>query len=161
MGLITPERYLLSLRKTPVLLNALLKGVSQEKAEQFTDGPGGWSVVEIMCHIRDFGDVSLNRAQLILTEEQPRLANLDPLESAQRRDYAHQNLAAEFTAYLESRKSLITLLNDVSGEQWQRQGIHASFGSITLLELLIFIEWHDVDHLEQIARALELSEELL
>jgi hypothetical protein len=161
MSTVTPERYLLSLRKTPVLLNALLKGVSQEQAGRLTDGPGGWSVVETMCHIRDFADVSLMRAQLILTEDQPMLPNLDPLESAQQRGYAHQNLAAEFAAYLGSRKTLLALLSDVSDEQWQRRGLHAKFGSMTLLDLLVLIEWHDVNHLEQIARTLTLSEALL
>jgi hypothetical protein len=161
MSTVTPERYLLSLRKTPVLLNALLKGVSQEQAGRLTDGPGGWSVVETMCHIRDFADVSLMRAQLILTEDQPMLPNLDPLESAQQRGYAHQNLAAEFAAYLGSRKTLLALLSDVSDEQWQRRGLHAKFGSMTLLDLLVLIEWHDVNHLEQIVRTLTLSEALL
>ena len=42
MAAITPERTLMALRKTPVVLNALLKGVTQEQAEQLTDGPGGW-----------------------------------------------------------------------------------------------------------------------
>jgi len=161
MTVITPERYLLALRKTPVLLNALLNGVSQEQAERFTDGPGGWSVVETMCHTRDFAEVSLTRAQLILSEDRPLLPDMDAQETAQRRDYAHQKLSAEFAAYLDSRKQLMTLLGGVTGEQWQRQGLHAKFGSMTLLELLVFIEWHDVNHLEQIARTLKLSDALL
>jgi hypothetical protein len=161
MAIITPERYLLALRKTPVLLNALLNGVSQEQAGRYTDGPGGWSVVETMCHIRDFAEVSLTRAQLILTSDQPTLPDMDAQETAQRRNYPHQNLNAEFAAYLASRKTLLALLGSVSGEQWQRQGVHAKFGSLTLLELLVFIEWHDVNHLEQIARSLKLSEALL
>jgi hypothetical protein len=143
------------------LLNALLKGVSQEQVERLTDGPGGWNVVETLCHIRDFAEVSLTRAQLILTSDQPLLPDMDPLESSTRRDYAHQNLKVEFVAYLDSRKTLMILLNSVSGEQWQREGIHAKYGKLTLLELLVFIEWHDVNHLEQIARILKLSEALL
>ncbi len=161
MTTITPERYMLALRKTPVVLNALLKGVSQEQAERMTDGPGGWNVVETMCHIRDFADVSLQRAQLILAEDQPLLPNLDPLEAARRRDYRHQALAAEFEAYLGARRTLIALLDGVAEAQWERRGTHSAYGSMTLLELLVFITWHDLNHIEQVARTLGLSEALL
>ncbi len=161
MTVITPERYMLALRKTPVVLNALLKGVSQEQAERLTDGPGGWNVVETMCHTRDFADVSLQRAQLILTEDQPLLPNLDPLEAARRRDYPRQTLAAEFDAYLSARKALVALLGGVAEAQWERRGTHSTYGSMSLLELLVFITWHDLNHIEQVARTLGLSEALL
>ena len=161
MTVITPERYMLALRKTPVVLNALLKGVAQEQAERLTDGPGGWSVVETLCHIRDSADVSLQRAQLILTEDQPLLPNLDPLEAARRRDYRRQALAAEFDAYLGARGALVALLGGVAEEQWGRCGTHSAYGSMSLLELLVFITWHDLNHIEQVARTLKLSEALL
>ena len=161
MTFITPERFMLALRKTPVVLNALLKGVSQEQAERLTDGPGGWSVVEAMCHIRDSADVSLKRAQLILTEDQPLLLNFDPLEGAKGRDYRRQALAAEFDAYLGARRALVALLDGVTEEQWERRGTHSTYGSMTLLELLVHITWHDLNHIEQIARTLKLSEALL
>jgi len=161
MFLVTPERYLLALRKTPVVLNALLKGVTQEQAQQLTDGPDGWSVVETMCHMRDFADVSLTRAQLILAEDQPVLPNLDPAEWAERRDYAHQVLKTEFEAFLDSRKALLSLLADAPEEVWQRQGIHSIYGPLPLLDMLVFITWHDLNHIEQIARTLNLSEALV
>ncbi len=161
MTVITPERYMLALRKTPVVLNALLKGVSQEQAEQMTDGPGGWNAVETMCHIRDFADVSLQRAQLILAEDEPLLPNLDPQEAARRRNYRRQTLAAEFDAYLDARKALVALLDGVTEAQWERCGTHSSYGSMSLLELLVFITWHDLNHIEQVARTLGLSEALL
>lgn len=161
MAVITPERYLLALRKTPVVLKALLNGVSQDQAQQLTDGPDGWSVVETLCHIRDSAEISLIRAQRILADDQPALPNFDPLEASQRRDYKHQSVTAEFGVYLESRKALVALLAEVTEDQWQRQGIHSAYGSLTLLELLVFITWHDLNHIEQIARTLNLAEALL
>jgi hypothetical protein len=161
MALITPERYMLSLRKTPVILNALLHGVTQEQAQQLTDGPGGWNVVEAMCHIRDSADITLTRAQRILSEDHPLLPNFDPTAHAEGRNYATQNLAAEFAAYLDARKQLVALLEGITAEQWQRQGTHSHYGDLTLLELMVFAEWHDVNHIEQIARTLTLSDALL
>lgn len=161
MSVITSERYILMISKTPVILQALIGTVTQEQALQLTDGPGGWSVVETLCHIRDFGDVSLERARLILAQDAPALANLDPKARAAERDYGSQNLAAEFAAYVAARKALVKLLDDVTDEQWSRYGVHPNFGPITLLELLVFIVSHDVDHIEQIARTLKLAEPLI
>ncbi len=161
MTVITPQRYMLALRKAPVVLNALLKGVSQEQAERLTDGPGGWSVVETMCHIRGFADISLRRAQLILAEDRPLLPAFDPPEEAQRQDYRHKALAAEFDAYLGARRALLTLLSGATEEQWERCGTHPVYGSLSLVELLVFITWHDLNHIEQVARTLELSEALI
>ncbi len=160
MSVISPERYIRLIGKTPVILQALLNGISQEQAVQLTDGPGGWSVVETMCHIRDFGDVCLERARLILAQDAPPLANLNPTERALERDYPNQNLAAELAAYVAARQALIALLGDVTDEQWDRYGVHSNFGKITLQDLLVFIVGHDVDHTEQIARTLQLAEPL-
>ncbi|MBN1430803.1 MAG: DinB family protein [Anaerolineae bacterium] len=161
MSVITPERSMTALRKTPVVLNAILKGVSQEQAQRMTDGAGGWSVVETMCHIRDFTAISLTRARLILFEDQPLLPNFDPQEGAQARDYANQVLAAEFAAFLDARRALLALLADVPDDAWQRCGTHAVFGSLSLLDLVLFIVQHDLDHIEQIARTLNLSDALV
>ncbi|HEX3053193.1 MAG TPA: DinB family protein [Aggregatilineaceae bacterium] len=159
MSLITPERYVLALRKTPVVLNALLKGMATEDAYTLTDGPDGWTVIEALCHIRDSADNSLERAKAILEQDNPLLRNLDP--AVHNRDFKQQKVEDEWAAYLSARKSLIELLATVTEGQWERRGTHSIYGSLTLLELLVFITWHDLNHIEQIARILRLSDILL
>ena len=159
MSAITPERYLLGLRKSPVLLNAILRGVSQEKARQSTDGPDGWTVIETMAHIRDYDALSVKRVQMILEQDKPSLPGMDMQANTRRRDTA--KLADEFSAYLESRKRLIALLSGLSAEQWERRSIHPSYGEMSLLELSVSMLWHDVNHIEQITRSLGLSDVLV
>ena len=159
MSAITPERYLLGLRKTPVLLNAILRGVSQEQARQCTDGPDGWTVIETMAHIRDYDELSVKRVQIILEQDKPTLSGLDMQANTRRRDSV--TLADEFNAYLESRKRLIARLSSLSAEQWERSSIHPSYGEMSLLELTVSMLWHDVNHIEQIARSLGLSDALV
>ena len=62
---------------------------------------------------------------------------------------------------MTARRELVALLDGLADDQWQRQGTHALYGGLTLLDLLVFVEWHDVNHLEQIARTLGLSAALL
>jgi DinB family protein len=161
MTIMTPERFLRSMRKTPVILNAILRGVTQERAQQAVDGPGGWSVVEVMCHMRDYEEIVYKRAQLMLEADQPGLPGLDNEETAKRRDYAHQNLGLEYGAYLDARRRLVGFLSGLSDEQWRRQGVHPEFGTMTMLELALNVSQHDVNHIEQIVRALGLSEALV
>ncbi len=159
MSAITPERYLLGLRKTPVLLNAILRGVSQEQARQCTDGPDGWTVIETMAHIRDYDELSVKRMQIILDQDKPTLPGMDMQANTRRRDMA--KLTDEFSAYIESHKKLIALLSGLSPEQWERRCVHPNYGEITLLELTVSMMWHDVNHIEQIARSLGLSDALV
>jgi len=159
MSAITPERYLLGLRKTPVLLNAILRGVSQEQARQCTDGPDGWTVIETMAHIRDFDELSVKRVQIILAQDKPTLPGMDMQANTRRRDSV--TLTDEFNAYLESHRRLIALLSSLSAEQWERRSVHPNYGEMSLLELTVSMLWHDVNHIEQITRSLGLSDALV
>lgn len=161
MSVLTPERYVLGLRKTPVLLNSLLRGVSQEQAETLTDGPGGWNAAEALCHLRDFAPVALERTRLILERDNPALPDFDPQENAKLRDYKHADVANELALFIASRKELVALLEGLSSEQWQRTGVHSNYGASTLLEFTIHTFWHDINHAEQITRTLQLSEALI
>ena len=53
MSILTPAGLLRSMSRTPVILEGLLNGVDQGRATAATDGPDGWSVVEIVCHLRE------------------------------------------------------------------------------------------------------------
>lgn len=158
MSTITVERYILALRKTPVLLKALLKGITQEQAQQYKDGPDGWTVVQTMCHIRDHAEVSLKRVHRMLEEDKAPLIPMNPQEYMQRRDYTRANLEEEVAAYIVARKALIAFLTGLAPEQWKHEGIHPEYGPISMLEMAVFITWHDLNHIEQIARSLNLAE---
>jgi hypothetical protein len=157
MTMMTPDRMIRSLRKTPVLLKVILSDVSQERAQQATDGPDGWSVLETMCHIHDVEDIILERAQLILNQDNPALPRLDNEEAARRRDYPNRNLSEEFNAYLDSRRRFVAMLFTLSNEQWHRGGVHPEYGQIDMLQMAMNDALHDINHFEQIARSLGLS----
>src|SRR5690349_13095705 len=112
MSILTPDRYILGLRKTPVVLNSLFHGVSQEQATTLTDGPGGWNAVEALCHIRDYGPFVLERMHLILEQDNPTLPSFEPENNL--RDYTQTTVADELAAFVASRKELVALLEGLS-----------------------------------------------
>ena len=158
---VTPDRFITNARRTPVLLHALLHGVTRERAMEATDGPDGWSVVEAVCHLRDFESSFRDRAERMLAEENPTLPAYDHEALAIERDYQHQDLRAAMAILLEERRRFIALFESLRPEQFVRSGIHPENGRITVMDSLIQLTNHDVTHLDQIARCLELSNRLL
>ena len=54
----------------------------------------------------------------------------------------------------EEQEALNTIVSSLSDEQWERRGQHPYFGETTVLTQAINSAIHDLDHIEQIARAL-------
>ncbi len=156
MTMLTPGRFIRAMKKTPVLLDALLNGVTQERALAARDGDDGWNVVEIVCHLRDFDEVFLSRARQIVAEERPALAPFDHEAMARDQHYAAQDLNAAFEAYVAHRAEFIEWLKARAEADWERVGMHPEAGEYTLLEQALQVPLHDLDHLEQIARVLGL-----
>jgi hypothetical protein len=154
MPILTPDRTLMYLRKSPGILSAILKDVSQERAQQATDGPDGWSVVEIVCHLRDYEDIFLERAHLMLAQDNPKLPGHNQEELARERNYKIQKIKEAFDGYLSHRQRFVNLLSGLSEQQWHRPGLHPNWGDINMLELGTNAALHDLNHAEQIVRAL-------
>ncbi len=156
MTMLTPERFIRSLKRTPVLLDTVLCGVTQERAAVATDGPAGWSVIHIMCHLRDYEEIFFNRAKQILAEDRPELEPFDHLKLVEERDYANQDLNVAYEQFLEARLAFVAWLEERADADWARTGVHPEYGEYTLLEQAMQVPLHDLDHLEQIARCLSL-----
>ncbi len=156
MTLITPEHLIRSLRRTPVLLDAVLCGVTQERACVATDGPDGWSVLHVVCHLRDFEAIFFQRARRMVEEERPTLAAYDQEALAVERDYGGQDLNEAYGLFLEARRRFVAWLEERAPEDWGRVGLHPEHGEYTLLEQVLYVPLHDLDHLQQMARALGL-----
>jgi DinB family protein len=71
------KQWLEVLRTTPSRLKALLKGVPRSVA-LWAPAPGKWSILEIVCHMRDMErEAYLARYERILAEDEPRLPDVD------------------------------------------------------------------------------------
>ena len=154
MPVIDAERALLSLRQSPVVLDAVLSGVTTERAREATDGPDGWNVVGVVCHLRDYERVFFARATLMLEADNPALPAPDPDELARTSDYAAQDLATALAAFHTNRRRFLGVLTGLEEEGWGRRGVHPRMGTMTILELALHVALHDVNHVEQIVHTL-------
>lgn len=124
------------LRTTPGPLKAALKGVPR-KLLLWRPAPGKWSMLEIVCHMRDMErDAYLARYRRILAEEQPKLPDIDGEVLAIERDYRSQSLSVVLRDWAALRKENLKLLKGVKGAAWQRVGIHETAGRLTMDDFL-------------------------
>jgi uncharacterized damage-inducible protein DinB len=160
MPLFTPELALRDLPKTPVILNAILRGVDQARAQSATDGADGWSVVEVVCHLNEYEKIFTDRALLLLASEVPTFESFDQAALARENHYTEQNLREVLASFIARRRAHLELLRGLAPEQWQRRAIHPVRGEVSLVELATYTTLHDVNHIEQIVKALGASPDL-
>ena len=155
MTLMTPWRLLRSLRKTPIILETLLSPMTPEHARRSPDDLHEWSIIEILCHLRDYENIFFQRATLILQEEYPPLPIPESNEvMTALGHYKQQELSSVLTSLQTTRQAFITVLSDVREEQWMRKGMHSDGSPVTLKEVVLQVIMHDIDHLEQMTHLL-------
>lgn len=136
---------------TPARLKAALKGVPK-KVLLWTPGPGKWSILEIVAHMRDMErDAYIGRYHRILTEDNPTLPDIDGDLLAQSEDYRGMKLTEVLRDWARLRKECLKLLKSVKGARWERTGTHEFAGPLSMDALLRRQAMgNDEAHLEQI-----------
>lgn len=155
MALLSKGKALRSLPKTIALLRFILHDVTQEQAMNSWDGD--WNVVYVVCHLRDLEAAYLERVRMMLTEDNPTFPSNDQNAMAIDSNYAQADLRTALAEFEALRREFIALVRTLSDEQWERRGQHPYFGETTILTQAMNNAIHDLDHIEQIARALGKS----
>jgi len=143
------------LSRTPVVLDALLRGLPDEWT-RVNEGPNTWSPYDIVGHLIHGERTDwIPRAKMILEfGETKTFEHFDRL--AQERDSQGRSLAQLLDEFAQVRaKSLDDLrsLNLQPGD-FDRLGRHPVLGAVTLGQLLATWAAHDLTHLHQISRVM-------
>jgi hypothetical protein len=153
--LINPAKALRTIRKTPLILTSILKGVTQEQAVALRDGTDGWNIVFIISHMRDLETVYFHRVQDLLADEPVFRVSKPNDEVAILNNYAAQEIGQTLAEYVTRRRETIAVLETLNDDQWNLTGVHPEQGPASMLDVVVNIGLHDVDHIEQIVRVLE------
>ncbi len=153
-----PREWLLEgLDQSARTLTHILAEVTQAEARTIRDGGDGWSVLEILCHLRDYQAIFAERMRRILEEDMPQFRAYDEaarLALVIENDYASQDLREVLANYLQTRRRMIQRLTPLADEQWRREGAFADDDVVDLTMPVVHALLHDADHTEQIARIL-------
>jgi hypothetical protein len=143
-----------ALRATPTVLDVLLQDCTQEQARAARGGDEGWSVVEIVCHLRDNEERVLERMRSMRDKVDPFIAAYDQEQWAGERSYAADNLREALAAFVRLRTSHVAELAALTLAEWERTGQHQERGRITIGNQTLRVVCHDAIHAAQLARQL-------
>lgn len=148
------QRHLHMMAKTCAVLQNIVRNLAPGRATSLRDGPHGWNTVEILCHLRDFDTIFRERAALMLQQDNPALPAYDQKALVIERAYAKQNLDTVLAELVASRQKSLEFFEALTEAQWNRPGVHAERGQITLNDIVVQFGMDDLDHIEQITRIL-------
>jgi uncharacterized damage-inducible protein DinB len=161
---ITHERCLVWMLKSVHTLANLVKTLTQEQAKSWTDevsadGSPGWSILQVLCHVRDFDEIFYQRAQMIRSVDRPALPAYDHLALAEDRNYQGQDLVQVMDSLVASRYRFHEFFQSLSAEEWGRAGVHPEAGEFSLSRAALQVVGHDIDHTEQITKIIARAQQ--
>ncbi len=149
----TRDAILLALAATPDDLARLRKDRSPDDLLRPSQD-GGWGVVEVLAHLRDWEEVFLDRLRTVRDEDHPFLPVQDdelwPIE----RDYRGQDPDRTLERFRQIRADTIDFLTGLPVGDWERTATHGSAGEVTIHFLANHICDHDTEHVGQARDAL-------
>ena len=149
-----PKDLVDALRATPTMLEALLRDCTQEQAQRAKGGDEGWSVVQVVCHLRDAEERTLERMRTMRDQVDPLLVGYDQEQWAQERNYAAAQLREALATFVRFRSQHMAELAALAPNDWERTGRHTELGRITIASHTLHIVSHDLVHAAQLARQL-------
>jgi hypothetical protein len=148
------EERLARLARTPDELAAAIRGQSAAVLARRPDARD-WAATEVLCHLRDTEELFTSRFETILAMDEPKLLPIDPDRWAEERQYLRNEADGALRAFQRRREETLTLLRRLSPEQWQRAGLHATYGRVVADDVLSLMAGHDDNHLDQLRRAID------
>jgi uncharacterized damage-inducible protein DinB len=142
------------MEKGTQILESLLAHVTVEDMSTYRDSGGGWTVLEVLCHLRDFEEVFHHRAKITVEQDTPELPFPNHEALVTEKHYNEQDVSEVLAILKKERAAHIEFMKTRSESDWERPAKHPTRGLVTLHDQLFLTVWHDTNHLEQITRIL-------
>lgn len=144
-------------RATPATLERLIRGAPRRVLAR-RPAPGKWSIVEIVAHLADAELAMGWRLRSMLATPGVRLQWWDEHLWSEKCQYARSSPDRSVATFRALRGSNLALLRSVPREHWDSAyGVHAKRGRQTVIEFVRMEAGHDLNHLLQIHRLLDLG----
>lgn len=142
------------LRATPTTLRDLLGDVPDELLG-VPEGPGKWSLRQVMRHLADSEIVWAVRLRMVLAQDRPTLYGYDQDAWARRLGYREADVSATLQEFTAVRSGNLSLLEGLSADDLRRVGLHSERGEESLERMVPLYAGHDLVHLRQMRRIRE------
>jgi len=147
-----------TLRATPDAVQSICAPLNDDQLRHRPaegDGESGWSLIELICHLRDSDEEDGLRIGRLVEEDNPTLVPYDQDAWARDRNYQNDDAPRALTAMRAMITRLADQLENLSDDQWSRAGTHPERGAVTVASIAAQCADHDRDHLTQMRDARE------
>ena len=150
------EQRMARLTRTAGELAAAITGQSEAVLSRRPDAKN-WAAKEVVCHLRDTEEAfGVRFEQILAMDTDPKLGGPgNPDRWAEERQYMRNDAAEALAAFRKRREETLATFSKLTPAQWGKGGIHPVRGRMTIDTFLTLMAWHDDNHLDQLARALE------
>ncbi len=135
-------------RRGPELLAVVLTGVYSDETD-FTLAPGKWSIRQLIAHLADSELVGAQRFRQVIAEDNPALGAFDQDAWARNLDYTRKQPKQSLESFRRVRAENYELLKSLPESAFERTGVHAERGPLTLRQLLEGYAEHAESHARQ------------
>jgi hypothetical protein len=140
-------------RQTPELLAQLIEGMPESKLQKRPE-TDKWSVAELLAHLADAEIGGSWRYRQMIEYNGCPLQPYDQELWNTLGSNASRRPADSLQLFRLLREANIRMFEQLSDEQWGRQGMHAERCEMSVRDLVQQIAGHDLNHLEQIRNIL-------
>jgi hypothetical protein len=149
------EQRMERLTRTADELAAAIKGQGDAVLSRRPDAKN-WAAKEVVCHLRDTEEVFGARVEQILAMDvDPKWGDSNADRMAEERQYLRNDAGEALAAFRQRRAETLQTFGKVTPAEWEKGGIHPVRGRFTIDAILSIMAWHDDNHLDPFARALE------
>lgn len=117
--------------------------------------PGAWSPIQIFAHMKACDDLITPRMAAILTRNNPPLVSFDVDLWFQIAGYTDAPMDQTLMAFRRHRDEVLYQLRRLPEEAWERTGVHAERGQITLFDVITTAVNHEEEHVTELEKILE------
>jgi DinB superfamily len=156
VGMESIEEQMARMARTADDFAAAIKGMSADILARRPDETN-WAPVEVICHVRDTEESFMTRFQAIMVMDEPKFPAVEPDRWAIDRQYLRNDAAEALETFRARRGESLAMLRALKPAHWDRGGVHATRGRMTIKDFVGLVAWHDDNHLDQLKRALDGS----
>ena len=147
--LVERQEIIAALRALPDQIDQFTRDLSDDDLRRRAPD-GGWSILEVCCHLRDSAQEEGLRVRRLVEEDKPTLVPYDQEAWAIERNYQGDDIARVRTAVRAFWGGLAYQLEGLSDEHWERGGVHPEQGPVTVRSRAEQEAEHAREHVAQI-----------
>jgi hypothetical protein len=148
------EQVLTLLAETPPRIAALTADLSPAQLHTAPDHDG-WSVNDVLAHLRACADVWGNYIVAMITEDRPTLRGVDPRIWMKKTDYLELEFRPSLRSFATQRADLLAILSPLPPEGWSRTATVMGAGRPFERTVLFYAQRlarHERPHVKQVER---------